>query len=98
VRTSPTASMINSYMGLLGIDLAGTAPGGRVVHYLYECTGPDVTHLRRRSSPHAARRAMLLVALGYQETGRALPSSYPAADWMPTRARSWNPLRSEAPA
>lgn len=35
---------------------------------------------------------------GYQLTGRALPSSYPAADCRPTRARSRNSATVEAPA
>ncbi|RPE74474.1 hypothetical protein EDF39_3286 [Frondihabitans sp. PhB161] len=34
----------------------------------------------------------------YQLTGSALPSSYPAADWMPTSARSENSARVRAPA
>lgn len=34
----------------------------------------------------------------YQLTGSALPSSYPAADWMPTSARSRNSGTERAPA
>src|SRR4051794_35393221 len=37
-------------------------------------------------------------AVGYQLTGCGRPSSYPAADWMPTTARSWNCGIVRAPA
>ncbi len=48
--------------------------------------------LRTRARGHRAR------SRGYQLTGRALPSSYPAADCRPTRARAWNSGTVAAPA
>lgn len=51
----------------------------------------------RTASPVRCRSARKSGAR-YQLTGRGLPSSYPAADWMPTSARSENSARDDAPA
>jgi len=52
-------------------------------------------HQSKLGSLNAAARE---ASTAHQETGSALPSSYPAALWMPTVARSWNAGRSAAPA
>jgi len=72
---------------------------------------PDRTSTRQfpASAPSSCERAVAIRSgrrdlqhsandRDYQLTGSALPSSYPAADCRPTRARSWNSATEEAPA
>ncbi len=53
---------------------------------------------RRRGVVHYSFNYTGIRGLAYQETGSALPSSYPAADWIPTRDRVWNSATLVAPA
>jgi hypothetical protein len=55
--------------------------------------GPDL-----HPQPYPADAQPYPLTQTYQLTGSALPSSYPAADWMPTRAFSRNSSIERAPA
>lgn len=63
---------------------------------------PDASIIRFRHEHSIRRRRMVAPSIHrldiYQLTGSALPSSYPAADWRPTSARSWNSATVAAPA
>lgn len=59
-----------------------------------DCRPPDTDGTD--AAPSDRRRC--ITVSGHQLTGRAFPSSYPAALWKPTTARSWNAATSAAPA
>ncbi len=62
--------------------------------------GYEVGHRQRADSQRygVTGSRMTLAQRAYQLAWSGRPSSYPAADWMPTTARSWNSRRLRAPA